>query len=263
MKRTLNFTGRQKIPRRNVTLLLNREDGAARSFTARFDLSGFHFPEEARVYFEAYHRTDQKRYAFGTVGAVTTPPDTSLTNLARIENLKFRLLIVDERGRYGLILAQADGISPVHEGERRPILPVDFRDLGQQVWKVEYEGAEGAPIITLNSRLPNIQTLVKSDPLFLFFVFPSVIREVLTHMVFIDGVDSVEEPSVDWHEDWLQFARMILGGEGPPDTLNAHEKEHFDEEKAQEWIDRVVEGFCSSRKEWSHFTAKFREGGTE
>lgn len=264
MKRRLNFTGREKIPRRRISVVLNRQDGAVRSFTANFNLSDFEFPPDAKVYFEAYHRTDQRRYHFGTVGAIRTPQDTSLENLARIENLRFRLLIVDERGTHGLILAHSKGISPLPEGDRKPILPVDFKDLGQQVWKVNYDGAEGGPVITFNNKIPNIQTMVKSDPLFLFFVFPSAIREVLTHMVYVDGVDSVEDPSVDWHADWLQFARMVHSGLGPPSVLDPR-ADNFDSEEVERWIEAVVEEFCACRRdrEWSQFSSKLARGDAQ
>ncbi len=257
MKRSLNFTGRQKIQRRKITVLLNRKNGAARSFTATFDLSEFQLPNDARVYFEAYHRTDQRRYSFGTVGAKSTPHDTSLVDLARTENLKFRLLVVDERGTYGLVLAQADRISPIPEGERKPILPVDFsRDLGQQIWKVEYTGDGGAPVLYVTRSLPNIQSFAKSDPLFLFFVYPAVIREVLAHMVFVDGISDVDDPEADWHAEWLQFARMILSGCAPPRVLDPRDEENFDEEEVEKWINSVVEEFCSSRREWPQLISK-------
>jgi len=262
MKRRLNFTGRQKIPRRNIIIVLNKENGIATSFTAKVDLSDFQFPEDAKVYIDAYHRTDQKRYDFGTVSAINTPSDTSLENLARIENLKFRLLVVDKRRTFGLILAHADRISPIPEGERKSILPVDFKDLGQQIWKVEYEGYEGEPVLFVNNRLPNIQSVAKLDPLFFFFVFPSVIREILTHMVFVDGVDSVEEPSIGWHANWLEFTRRILSGEGSPSILDPR-SESFDREEAESWIDKIVEEFCSSRREWPQFVSRFMGGDSQ
>ena len=70
------------------------------------------------------------------------------------------------------------------------------------------------------TKIPNIETIVKSDPQFIMYVYPAVIREVLTHMVFIDGVESPSDPSLEWHADWLDFSRRVLLREGPPEILD-------------------------------------------
>jgi hypothetical protein len=55
-----------------------------------------------------------------------------------------------------------------------------FPDLGNEIWRVEYEGEEGSPILIINKRIPNIQNIAKQDAQFLIYVYPQVIREVLT-----------------------------------------------------------------------------------
>jgi hypothetical protein len=258
MKRRLNYTERKRILREGINIVVERSDGAAKSFSAKLDLSGLSLPPDARVYLHAYDRWEELIYDFGTVGNIQSPPDTGLHGLAGTENLKFRVLAVDERGEHGLILAHADRIRAFPEAKRKSILPVDFDDLGQQAWKVTYGGDEGGPVLILQ-RKPNLETLAKTDPTFFFFVYPAVVREVLTHMVFVDGVESVEEPSVDWHRDWLYFARIVLSGEGPPRVLDSN-NEDFEADEVEKWIDRVVEEFCFFRKEWSRFVKKVSEG---
>jgi len=261
MKRRFNYTGRIRIPRERITVTLNRSGNSISSFNANVDLNGLHLQPDARVYIEAYHRTDSRRFNFGTVGNLTSPRDTTLTSLAYIENLKFRVLVVDETGQrqHGLILAHADRIRPISEVGKTPILPVEFRDLGQQIWRVEYGGDEGSPVLILNRKIPNIENTAKSDPQFIMFIYPAVIREVLTHIIFVDGVDSSSEPSTDWHGDWLDFARSILPGEGPPEILNRRDSD-FQSEDVEKWIDKVVEEFCVSRSEWSEYIRQLTGG---
>jgi hypothetical protein len=260
MKRRLNYTDRKRILRDRINIMLQREDGLATSFSAKIDVSDLSLPADAKLYVEAYHRTELRRYDFGTVGKTETPRDSSLANLARGQNLRFRVLVVDQKGARGLILAHADRISPVPEGERKSILPVYFDDIGQQTWKVRYTEYEGGPALILNSRMPNIRAMAKSDPGFFFFVYPAVIREILTHMIFVEGVDSTDEPSIDWHSDWLQFATRILSGERSPSVLDPRERDDFDAEEVQTWVNRVVEEFCSSRKEWPRFLEELTGG---
>lgn len=252
MRRRINYTGRRKIPKEEVSIILNKDDHTIRSFNVKINLDGFNFPPDAKIYIDAYHRTEIKRYDFGTVENIVQPHDTGLAGLAYPENLKFRILIVDESGQHGLILAHADGIKPTSDLDMKSILPVDFIDIGQQIWRVDFTGDSGSPILVINKKIPNIETIVKSDPQFIMYVYPAVIREVLTHIVFADGVESPSDPSIEWHSDWLNFSRRVLPGEGPPEILGPWE-DNFDGDAAKEWINKVVEEFSASRNEWRKF----------
>lgn len=260
MKRRVNYTGRQRIPRENIEINLVRDDDIIRSFDAIISFDDFDFPDDAKVYIDAYHRTEFLRFNFGTVDDRENPRSTALSSLAYGANLKFRLLVVDESGKHGLILGQADRISPEKEADRKSILPVDWKDLGKQIWRIEYTEHEGGPILYFNGKIPNIKNISMSDPQFFICVYPSVIREVLTHIVFVDGVDSPSEPSIDWHADWIRFARIILPGREHPEILDPG-VEDFNSEDAKKWIDDVVEEFCDSRKEWDKYISQIRGAG--
>jgi hypothetical protein len=232
--------------------MLNRKDSFTRSFNVKISLDGFDFSPSAKIYIEAYHKTEVKRYNFGTVENIIPPRDTGLAGLAYPENLKFRILVVDESGQHGLILARADGIKPVSDLDTKSILPVDFVDIGQQIWRLDFTGDGGAPILTINKKIPGIELIAKSEPQFIMYVYPAVIREVLTYMIFVEGVDSPIDPPVEWHREWIEFSRRILPGEGPPESLNP-EDDDFDRDAATEWINKIVEEFSASRNEWREF----------
>lgn len=255
MKRRFNYTGRSRIPRQKISVILNKDGESAKSFTATIDLNGMNLPREAKVYVEAYHKTDVRRYDFGTVDDIIPPRNTGLATLAYSQNLKFRVLVVDESGHHGLILAHADRIKLVSDVDTKSILPVEFRDLGKQIWLIEFAGDEDAPILVVNKNIPNIENMAKSNPQFILHVYPAVIREVLTHMIFVDRVDSLSDPSVDWHGDWVNFARKILPGAGPPEVLDP-QSDNFVEEDVMDWINKVVEEFCASRNEWSSYISQ-------
>jgi hypothetical protein len=249
MKRKLNYTGRKKIKRENVTINFIRQNGAVVAFAVnRLDLNDLNLPSEAKVYVEAYYRTELKRFDFGTVGNISNPSPCDLRGMAYPENLKFRILVVDPSNKK--LLAHADGISPEKPAEKKSILPVEFSDLGNEIWRVEYEGEEGSPILIINERIPNIQNIAKQDAQFLTYVYPQVIREVLTYMVFVDGIDSTTEPSTTWHGDWLKFVRQL--GVEFPKTLNKDD-ENFDKGEALRWINDSVTAFCNN------YSNKFQE----
>ncbi len=241
MKRKFNYTGRKKIEMEKVAIRLIRENGLIRAFSLdRLEIEDLGLPAEAKIYVQAYYKTERRQFELGTVGKRTSTTNFSLAGLAYPENLKFRVFIVaPDNGR---ILAHITGISPEVHMERKPILPVEFKDIGNAIWRVEFEGEEESPVICINNKIPNIQNISKTDPQFFIYVYPSVVREIFTYMVFIDKIDSSIDPSIDWHAEWLNYSRIL--GVQPPEILNP-EDSNFDEKEALKWIETVVEQFCN------------------
>jgi hypothetical protein len=258
MKRRFNYTGRKRVNRDQITIKLKHENGAKVSFDAEILLNGVNLPDDAVAYVEAYHKTDYRRYSFGTVNNLVPLEDTDLSHLGHIENLKFRVKVVDESDEHGRILAVADRIGPTGSLQRSPILPVEFRDLGNQIWRLSFDDVDG-PILEFNENIPDAHHKAKSDPELFLYVYPAVIREVLTHIIFIDGVSDINQPDPDWQKGWLNFARQFIDVE-PPQLLD-HEKDDFDGEEIRKWIDNAVEEFCNSHGEVWHRLINPEEGG--
>lgn len=248
MKRRFNYTERKRITLDRVSINVNRTDHMIESFDAVIKLDDMGLPDVAKVYIEAYHRTNLVRYDFGTVGNTVRLDDTSLSNLAHYEDLKFRVIVVDESAERGLILAMVDKIRPSGIIQKRSILPVEFCDLGRQVWKVNYDGDE--PVLLLNERVPNIHNLARTDPRFHLYVYPAVIRDIFTHMFLVDRLNDLDEPPQEWHTNWLMFAARFLTDDTW--TQLQLQDDWFNPDDVISWIDKLVEEFCSSRRrEWA------------
>ena len=259
MKRSINYTGRKRITREHFSIELNRDKETIRAFTASINLKGLDLPENAAVYVEAYHLSDYRRYRFGTVNNPEAKEDTDLANLGYQENLRFRIIVVDESGTHGRILASVDGVKPIGIDDKgtnqKSILPVEFSDIGRQAWSIRYDSDE--PILLIND---NLRNAAKSDPHFFVYVYPAAFREVLTHMVFVDGIEDVDDPVSEWHKNWLTFARQVSPDTSLPDSLNPGDN-GFSESQALEWVDRVVEEFCNSHtNEWNKFSEMEESG---
>ncbi|MCS7258846.1 MAG: hypothetical protein NZ601_05750, partial [candidate division WOR-3 bacterium] len=210
IKRRFNYTGRKKILRKNIAITLNEHDGKIKSFSAQIKLDDLQLPLNAKVYIEAYYATDWARYDYGTVGNITPPPNTSLEHLAYKEDLNFRILVVDVSENRGKILAMADRIKPEPLSEKKSILPVDFQDIGHQIWKIEYEQQDGGPILIFNKNIPDIEYRAKSDTGFFFFVYPNVLKEILRKIIIQDKVVNIDESDPDdWHTKWLKFVKKV------------------------------------------------------
>lgn len=248
MKRRFNYTGRKRITLDRISIKINTINHTAGSFDASLNLEEMELPDHAKVYVEAYHYTDFARFPFGTVGIMIQPGDRAISHLTNYENLRFRVLVVDETDTRGLVLAHADGIRPAGVGWKRSILPVDFRDLGRQVWKMDYSGDE--PVLMLNIKIPNIHNLARTDPRFRLYIYPAVVRDIFTHISFIDRIDDIEDPSQDWHLTWLSFAGRFTE-EDSLSQLISTDDEQSDPRDVLKFIDNLVERFCAIQsKDW-------------
>jgi len=240
MKRKLNYTDRKKIKRENVSISFIREKDVIVAFSVnKLDVNDLKLIQDAQVYVEAYYRTELKRFNIGTVGKLQIPSYCNIKDMSSPENLRFRIIVVDPLD--SKILAHASRIAPEEYSKEKSILPVEFSDLGNEIWTIKYEGDEDAPILILNSRIPNIQRMAKQDNQFFIHVYPQVIRDVLTYMVFVDGIESTIEPSVEWHSDWLKFVKMF--NTHTPEILNKDDN-NFNKEEVLNWINDTVKKFC-------------------
>ncbi len=245
MKRRFNYTGREKLTKDAIKITVNKTNGKPKSITAKLNLNEIKYPADTKIYLDAYHKTDRKRFDLGKINQRRIPEDLTIDELAYTDNLMFRLMLIDESSDQGKIIAHADRIRADNEANKKPILPVKFEDLGQQIWKLEFTAEEDGPILCLNNKIPVLENFVKTDPIFFMYVFPAAIRVILTHMIFIDTVENPEEPPVTWHSDWLKFSKMILPHEPIPNL----EQDKIDKDEVVKWIEQVVEEFCNNRRE--------------
>ena len=111
MRRRFNYTERGRITHDNINLTVYKdENDKPKSFDLKLNLDGMKLPDDGNVYVDVYHRTEFKRYNFGTVSHIIAPKNTDLSELHYKENLRFRVIVVNQMGKHGLILADADGI---------------------------------------------------------------------------------------------------------------------------------------------------------
>lgn len=249
MKRRINFTNRKKINKSNIEIKINRNnDNEIESFESTVLIDKEKYKDESVVYLEAYHRTDFRRYKLGPVKNIRNLEDESFKDFLFPENKLFRVKVINKDG---LITGMANEIHPIDKGKpeymKRSILPVLFEeDLGMKIWELRYE-ARG-PELYFNSKIDNIETIAKSNPSFFVFVLPQVIKEILYKIIFIDGIDNYEDPNIDWHKDWINFARSLCTDDMP--SLSNIDKE----EDIRNWIDTVIDSFTINHKEkWDEF----------
>lgn len=244
MIRRLNFTGRRNIPRGRITIRLSVAPDGCHTFSAEHDLAGLGFPAEASVFIEAHNAVSYMRFDFGTVAEPRTPPSTRLSEVTPRPRPKFRLKVVDRRERAGLLLGVADQIVPLRPDEdaarRQPLLPVDFCDLGDRVWRLELSDW---PLLELNQRIDGIADAARAGEDFLGLVYPEVVRRLLYDLVVEQEQTDPYLDETDWGCLWLRYVCELPEVAPPPEGISAEvraEREH--------WVEDTVQAFCRARE---------------
>ncbi len=236
--RTINFTGRQRLERKDVAISLRTEAGVPR-FDAWLRLGDYVLPGDAAIYIEAYRQGRTMRFPFGRVSAIHPSADRTLADFGTPEGLLFRVKIVSTTDPRGLILAQIDHLRPTTQGEpdddRIPLLPVvPSPDLAGELFRLEFDTHQ--VLLLINDRLPDWQELAR-DPLFAVLVYPAALRAILTRILRIEKhFDTHDED--DWRSCWLRFASDLPGLGEPPAEDDPLEQVR--------WIDAAAAAF--SRK---------------
>lgn len=239
MLRKLNFTERAKIPRAAVHIALRRESDGVLAFDPSLDLSAVAAPRQSRVYIEAHYRTSYMRFDCGTIDDLVFPDNRRLHDIDSTNVVRFRVKVVDNSTNERRIVAAADDITVSGEaaggGAQISLLPVEFRDLGEVPWRVQFEAS--GPVLELNNRIDGIERLARNDAAFFALLYPAAVREILTRILIVDEFDPTDE-SDEWWSLWLRWARDLAAG--PPHDAD-------DDDRAA-WIGEVVASFCERHR---------------
>ena len=234
MIRKFNYTGRIKIPEKFTRVKLF-QNGSSPYFNAYLELEDLGFPLHSRIFVEAYFASNFLRFDYGTVGQVKIPNQTSLNELPNIEQVRFRVKIVDDSGVHYKIIGISDNIYPegiLNDDNRKSILPVSFEDIGSQIWKVVFRSVGPVLILNCETKYPGVRNLIKSNQFFLGLIYPVAIRFILQKIVDDDLFDSD-----DWSANWITFTKDVLGVYSTPTSP--------DEIETDQWIDEVVSSYCT------------------
>ena len=241
-KQRINSTGRKRIGRECIEInLVEHEIDEPMRVKISINLENQGFPNDAVVIIEAYYRSSGMWFNCGTVGEPKISDVFVLSELDSTGSVLFRLKVVDSVVEPGKLLGSAERLKLRSEdgrGERRSIFPVIFRDLKDDVWKVDIQPGD-CPVLIINKRIPQFKRRLKESWVMQGLLLPSALRFVLKALVNrADACETDDEPS--WIEEWLEYCREELGEESDPRDLSDENKEY--------WIDDIVTRFCKNQK---------------
>lgn len=240
VKRRVNSTGRKRIPHARVRVLLDPiKPNQPLAATPNIDLQGMEFPDEATIVFEAYQRSTAMRFGLGTLEKPLGPTKLQLNELDPAGSVLFRLKVVSQGEHEGRLLGSAERLRPASDDEgkgKRSLFPVDLRDLGPLLWKVEI--GDAGPRLLLNYAVPGFIERVQKDPLVQGVLLPSALKTVLDRLSTDASSDDEDEGA--WQADWLKFCREDLRLADDPSDLKT-------DEEREDWVNDGVRRFCKSR----------------
>ena len=160
-----------------------------------------------------------------------------------------RVKVTSTGDRAGVLLAKGDRI-PVSDDEEQPdnriaLLPPAPAELGQETWRVDFDGANG-PLLLVNSRVGDWKA-VAASPLFRSLVYPAAMRQVLWYIYKVEEIRTIDDAG-DWQCRWLAFAAALPGVGDPPLTSE-------DDEMWKEWITEAAESFARQHQMLDHYKA--------
>ena len=251
--RRLNYTGRKKIRRGDVSIALHAKADAPATFDADLTgLSEYKLPDDAIVSVEARLQTRWMRFGYGTAGAITPAADRALAEFDSPDGIMFSIKVTAVSGDPGKLLAEADGV-PVRfpgraEERRNPLLPVRSDDIGQEVYRLDF--SNDPPILLVNRAAGDKDAILRS-PLFMSIVYPAALREILNRIIYVEDLDDPDDDGETWQAKWLRFAGALPGvGPLPPK----------DEGDREQWVDDAVAAFAKQQAMLDRFIAGWKEG---
>ncbi|WP_339670980.1 hypothetical protein [Dasania marina] len=247
MQRTFNYTGRQKIEQGEAIFSFFGSEESP-SFNVEFRFNSKKYPDDSSLYVEAYYKETRQRFFFGKTSKIVPPLDRTLTEIDLSGSTLFRVMVVDESGSHGLLLASGEAFrgdkNINNEQDRSSILAVVKKPMGQLTWKVEFE-AGGIPELCINNNIPNAIDKMKYDPYFQSLILPAALRQVLVYFLWNETDEDDEICS-----KWMEFAKYF--GEAKPDD--------DDPVRLVNWIDDVVSSFSQSFDMCDRLLSVIKEG---
>lgn len=232
--RKLNYTDRIRIPESKVQAKILPSEAAF-----EVDLSvieTLNFPSQAFVIVEPYWRQQRLRISYGTIGKLTEPSiaKRNIGVFENPENVSLRIKIVDPKS--GKILGEASNVSLVERG-KKSLLPVAPVDIAPECWRVVFD--DDKPVLEVDKNIGDWRQLVNSKE-FRAFVYPAVVREILTYILCVRENYDVDDGS-DF-ANWLKFGEHYAGKLS--DATEGDNSNSSDKEEIKLWIDQVIGGFA-------------------
>lgn len=262
MIRRFNYTQRVRIIPADAAITLD-DSTEPISFNVRFALTQYNLQATAGVFIEAYRGNSFMRFACGTVANIQLPENRQLTEIEGADFARFRVKVVDTDTMK--LVATTPTFRPAHGGgsddnetkQVETLLHSKTTDLNNGIWKLKF--SDEVITLLLNERIDDISRMAETKHTFRSVIFPQIVREILTRMIFVEQY-TVSEKDEDEDDtvwaNWLQFIRDC----GMPEEYPGPWRENSEPQDLLEWIETAVDCFCARYKIMAVYRDATRKG---
>lgn len=228
--RRLNYTGCQRIRRLDVQISVDETTRPAK-FAWVHDLDAYEFPSDAEVVIEAYAHWTVMRFDCGRISGPAVTSESVLSDFDSAQGVRFRLKVVGTGDQAGLILGEADQISPAEidgKAEGQSFLPVQPAELGDVLWQLSF--ATGQPLLRINERVGDWRSFLRRQEV-RALLLPELFRQLLREAV---GNEAEMGDEASWQQAVISSVPASVGPRpvaGNQDALAM-------------WVDEAVQKFA-------------------
>lgn len=222
-----NPTGLAELEKGRLSILLD-ESGTRLAFSlARLDLTDLRLEPPLNVVVVIRRGSTEERVELGSAWQ-WDKSYRPLTEIGAEGTWSFRVLLV--RPGSARLVAAAENIRPVGQGNSEAFIALEPADLGQRPWEVEIRELEGRAVLRFSKQVYHSTGEAEADKVFTSLVLPEAVRQLAYWVSVNAGV--LEE------EAWAPFKSWLLlhGIEEEPDPES--------EEQRAAWLTSVVNAFC-------------------
>jgi hypothetical protein len=234
--RSLNFTGRVKIPHDRVSIrLIKSLDGIRLS--AAVDLTGISLQEPFVVRIDVYRQSYRETVEASRVSDSVAEFNALISEFVPPELMLcvIKVLSTNDSGR-GKILAWAERVRPTLEGSGSGgsgLLPTTTADLGQLIWKLDV--SEDVPTLLINSAIDGPLEFAR-DPRFQWIIMPELLRGICRWLsTRLEDVGEEIDPTAAL---WLGLLK----------DLGLKVSDQTAEEDIDDWIELAVMQFAEKNR---------------
>jgi hypothetical protein len=225
MKRTFNYTGRQRVTKDEIDMSPIPE---GRGVYITLNLGERELPSRSKVYFHAKSGLEFERFGPYSLSDLARPTKLDLGRFQKPDRVDFSVKVSDPHD--GKLLASGKNLHKL-AGFESSLLPMKAVEI-ESAWRLRFDDDDDEGPILVYKDSPNMEKFIRNREVFQALLMPEVLRQILT---VIAGNRSRNRGMESWEENWMKFATGLIG-RGDVHNLGA--------EEVTEWIDDVVGEFC-------------------
>jgi len=243
-----NYTERKPIDPESAKLRLVKSGDQPLLCDINLTLDSYDLPNDAELYLEFLDKYTYKRIGLGPLGSFKRVTK-EIEGFTTEDALKYRLKVVDQTQKHGLLLAVMEGRATKDPLPDNYLLSFRPDDLGDIVYDVECSFNDD-PVVLINKELQLDLKELANNPIFLGLAFPSIVKDILLQILFKHKIYDTEGDA--WQHNWLRHIVNICGMPLPPDPDKEEASAEIPEngkpndklqEKLNEWIDDAIKAF--------------------